>query len=106
MSLSDVKKLQDALAEVSKKSATDPDFRSLALRDASAAIAKVSTSPLPADLSIKFVDNSGSVKTIVLPDPVSADSLSDFELEDVAGGVAAAPDTLSAGAQWSRAGAL
>lgn len=103
MSASDVTKIQSALAEVAKKSATDPDFRVLALRDASAAIAKVSSSPLPADLSFKFVDNSGSLKTIVLPDPVETDSLSELELEEVAGGVLAAPDTLTAGAQWSRA---
>ena len=91
--------LQFALTEVARRSAVDLDFRALALRDAKAAIAKVSQAPLPADVEIKFIDNSGSVKTIVLPDPVAAGDLSELELENVAGG---APMTLGAGAQWTQ----
>lgn len=102
MSRLDVIRLQNALAEVAKRSAIDPDFRVLALRDASAAIREVSNLVLPAELSFKFVDNSSSLKTVVLPDPVSADGLTDYELEEVAGGVAAVSDTLTVGAQWTR----
>lgn len=91
--------LQNIITEVSRRSAIDLEYRSLALSDPAAAIAKVSPGPLPADITFRFVDNSGSVKTIALPDPVSSEDLSEVELEEVAGGLA----TLTAGAQWSRA---
>jgi hypothetical protein len=89
--------LQSVLAEVARRSAIDPDFRSLALSDAKAAIAKVGGSPSIAE--IKFIDNSGPVKTIPLPDPIITEDLSDFDLEEVAGGL----ETISGGVTWTRA---
>jgi hypothetical protein len=75
------------IAELRRKSAVDPEFRSLALRDAAAALARITSTPLPADITYKFVDNSGSLKTIPLPDAAAAtDELSDADLEKVAGG--------------------
>jgi hypothetical protein len=76
------------VAELRRKSAVDPEFRSLALRDAAAALGRLTTKPLPADVTYRFVDNSGPIKTIPLPSPAAAttDELSDADLENVAGG--------------------
>ena len=79
-----------AIREVLKRSVADPDFRKLAEKDGAAAISKASGKSLPAGTTVSFVSNSGKVaKSVVLPDPVSdADSLSEEELEQVAGGMA------------------
>ena len=78
---------QKTLAELVKKSTTDPEFRALALSNPNAAIGKINPLPIPANYKIRFVDNAGANLTVVLPDPVSASGeLSDAELEQVAGG--------------------
>jgi len=89
--------VQEIINEVTRRSTVDPDFRALAIRDASAAVKKVSQTPLPAGLTFKFVDNSGPVLTVPLPDPVPSDQLSEMELEHVSGG------TVAVSAQWSKA---
>jgi hypothetical protein len=64
----------------------DPEFRSLALRDAPAALRRISPKiSLPENVEFKFVDNSGEAITIPLPDPMT-DEMSESELEGVAGG--------------------
>jgi hypothetical protein len=79
--------IEAAIREVLKRSIADAEFRSLALRDGRGAIAKVSPKTLPPDLDFRFLDNSGRVKMVALPDPVDNTSeLSDAELEEVAGG--------------------
>ena len=79
--------IQSAVREVLKKSIADPEFRKLAVRDGRGAIGKVTSKTLPPDLDFRFLDNSGKVKTVTLPDPVTGvDELSDAELEQVAGG--------------------
>ena len=77
----------EIIAEVCRRSAVDGEFRKLALKDPLAALAKVTTKEPPPDVSYRFVDNSGSVRTIPLPDfiPDPAE-LSDTELEQIAGG--------------------
>ena len=75
---------------------TDPGFRALALSNPIAAIAKVNPKPLPAGVSIRFVDRpeqndpgkiSGSNLTVVLPRTVQkVDELSDSDLDQAAGG--------------------
>jgi aspartate carbamoyltransferase regulatory subunit len=75
------------LEELKKRSMVDPEFRKLALSNPNAAVNKVNPKPIPSGFSVKFVENTGNVKTIVLPDPVGrAEELSDAELEEVAGG--------------------
>jgi hypothetical protein len=75
------------IAELCRRSSVDSAFRELALRDPARAIAKVTTKASPPDRSFRFVDNSGSVKTVLLPDPIhETEELSDLELERVAGG--------------------
>lgn len=79
--------LQHMLAEVARRAVVNPEFRELALRDAAAAISKISSKPLPEGITFKFVDNSGPVKTVPLPDPlVDEEELCDEEFENVAGG--------------------
>lgn len=72
---------------IKRKAMKDPEYRALALSNPNAAIAKVTSTPVPAGFKVKFVDNAGANYTVVLPDPVArVDELSDAELEQVAGG--------------------
>lgn len=93
--------LQQMLLKIIRRTAIDPEFRALALRDGSAAISKVTSKPLPKDITYQFVDNSGHIRIVPLPDPVlDADELSECELEDVAGGDGPTPPPISGG--WSK----
>jgi len=79
--------IEAAIREVFKKSISDPTFRKLAINDGSAALGKVTSKTLPPGIEFRFLDNSGNVKTVTLPDPVSgSEELSELELEQVAGG--------------------
>jgi hypothetical protein len=81
------KEQSQIIAELCRRSSVDSAFRELALRDPARAIAKVTTKTPPPNVSFRFVDNSGTVKTFVLPDPIpETEDLSDTELERVAGG--------------------
>ena len=72
---------------VKRQAMKDPEFRALALSNPNAAIAKINSTPLPTGFKVRFVDNAGANRTVVLPDPVArVDELSDAELEQVAGG--------------------
>ena len=78
---------QKTLAEITKRSQTDAEFRKLALKDPNTAIAKVNPTPIPTGFKVQFVDNEGADLTIVLPDALSNQGeLSDSELEQVSGG--------------------
>ena len=77
----------EIVTELCRRAAVDADFRQLALSDPAAALAKVTTKPIPTDVTFRFVDNSGSVKTIPLPDPIpETEELGDLDLRSVAGG--------------------
>jgi len=93
--------VQDMLSKVFRRAAVDPAFRALALRDAAAAIREVTSKPLPASIVYKFVDNSGTTKTIPLPD-LASDDLADSELENVAGGSNPPPPPPPIAGGWSK----
>jgi hypothetical protein len=77
----------EIFAEVTRRATVDSDFRSLALKDANAALRSVTNKPIPPDVSIRFVDNSGATKTIPLPATIAEiEELSELDLEHVAGG--------------------
>jgi hypothetical protein len=95
--------LQQMIAKIFQRAAVDPEFRALALRDSAAAISQVSSKSLPTNISYRFVDNSGPVKTVPLPDPArDADELSDAELENVAGGDNTPPPPPPISGGWSK----
>lgn len=86
--------LEKALTEVFRRSAVDPEFRTLALKDGAGAIAWINPALSLNPLVFKFVDNSGSTKTIPLPDlapDVAENELSERDLECVTGGTDAPP---------------
>jgi len=84
------------IEEIKSRSRVDPEFRSLALTDARAAIAKVNPRPIATDIAVVFVEgiDAAAIKgketsdiVVVLPDPAGrTEALSDAELETVAGG--------------------
>jgi hypothetical protein len=98
--------LQQMLLKIAQRAAVDTAFRALALQDGAAAILQVSAKPLPNGITYRFVDNSGPVKTVPLPDPVLcvSDELSETELENVAGGSGTPSPPVSGG--WSKIAAL
>lgn len=81
------RELNTAIREVLKRAVADKDFRTLAARDGSAAITKVTGKQLPPGTKIEFVDNYNKAnKLIVIPDPITSGQLAEEELEQVAGG--------------------
>jgi hypothetical protein len=86
------KEFKDAVFEVMKRSAADPEFRSLALRDGNAALNKVAPNvPISQGAVIRFHDRSAGnppalTFNFALPEKGS-EELSAEELETVAGGL-------------------
>jgi hypothetical protein len=92
--------LEQILSEVARRAAVDAEFRSLAVRDGAAAIARVNPKISVTELQIRFVDNSGPIKTIPLPDlveEIEESELSESDLECVSGGTDAPPPTTVSG---------
>jgi hypothetical protein len=89
------KEFKDAVFEVMKRSAADPEFRKLALRDGTAAIRRISPNlALAQGAVIKFHEKSaGDQPPLIMNFPLpetSSEELSAEELETVAGGLAVA----------------
>jgi hypothetical protein len=79
--------IKETLAEIGRRSANDADYRALALRDAKAAIQRITSKPIPDDFTVKFIEDSGAGMTVVLPPAKSNEGvLSEQELEMVSGG--------------------
>ncbi len=90
---------KNALEEVSRRAAFDPEFRSLALSDPSTALSVVAERTIPSDPKVVFVDNSGPIKTIPLQDPVpEIEELNDLELAEAVGG----ENSVGISVSWSR----
>jgi hypothetical protein len=77
--------------QILKRSATDAEFRARLVNDPASAIEEtigVPLSTLPRPINVKFIEKAAGVDAVlVLPDFVEVGSLSDAELEAVAGGV-------------------
>lgn len=90
------KELDDAIFQVMRRAAVDPEFRNLALKDGNAALAKINSNIAAVQtLDIHFLDRANPNPTritmnLVLPDLVEAGELSELELEQVAGGLESA----------------
>jgi hypothetical protein len=79
--------LSEVVLEIKRRSRIDSEFRALALKNPDAVVKQITTTPLPTGVSLRFVDNSGPVKTFTLPGVLpEIEQLSDLELEEVAGG--------------------
>jgi hypothetical protein len=79
--------LSEIVIEVKRRSRIDSEFRALALKNPDAAVKQITSAALPTGVSVRFVDNSGPVKTFSLPGVLQEiEQLSDLELEEVAGG--------------------
>lgn len=96
------------LAEVARRASVDTDFRSLALENPRAAMQEMTSHELPADVEVKFLDNSGRIKYFPLPDLIPGlEELSEAELLAIAGGdygvsVTGGTGTAAAGGKWQR----
>ncbi|MTI80393.1 MAG: NHLP leader peptide family natural product precursor [Firmicutes bacterium] len=77
--------VNETLEKLFKQPATNIEFRKLCLSDPGAAIKQVSGKEIPSGLKIKFVENEGADRTLVLPDLLTED-LSEDDLDNVAGG--------------------
>jgi hypothetical protein len=78
--------IQDAVREITRRAATDADFRAKAMSDPAAAVAEVTGKNLPEGFKLRFIDRAGADMIVPLPPVVADDELSDEELEEVAGG--------------------
>jgi hypothetical protein len=79
--------LQRVIDEALFRAATDHRYRKLALENAARAIARITPKPLPNGITLEFVDNSGAIKTVPLPPPLTAAGpMSEAELQSVSAG--------------------
>jgi len=85
--------VERALLEVLKRSAVDPQFRQLALRDGRTALTQINSKLTLESLEVRFVEGATAVKKTVrldigLPEPVvGTRELTDAQLEQVTGGM-------------------
>lgn len=78
--------LRKMIGGVLKRSITDLSFRRRLLADGNRAMTDAGLGPLPAGITVRFVDNCRkTAKTVVLPDPIESGALSDLDLDQVAG---------------------
>jgi len=92
------------IEEVKRRSATDPEFRALALTNAAAALAKVNPRPIPQG-SVLFLEPGNAADeasgperiVVILPHLAAAvdDELSYEDLENAAGGAGTPPVGIS-----------
>ena len=79
--------IDNTLRTVVERSVADAGFRALAVQDPKAAIGKVSNTPVPDDIKVRFVESDGYDVTVVLPALAETRAeLKDEDLVGVAGG--------------------
>jgi hypothetical protein len=80
--------MEELIAKMTKKAMTDAEFRKEVLADATKALEKLAGKPLPDGASIKCIEKDPNYQnTLVLPDLLDEEKLSDDGLKQVAGGV-------------------
>ncbi len=80
--------IEKLMAEMTKKSMTDPEFRREVLEDANAALEKLAGRALPDGVSLKCIEKDPNYQnTFVLPDLLDEEKLDDESLSQVAGGI-------------------
>ncbi len=85
------KEIEDLLAEMTRKSMTDMEFRKEVLEDANAALEKLAGRPLPNGVKLKCIEKDPNYQsTFVLPDLLDEEKLDDESLANVAGGISVA----------------
>ena len=82
------------LAEIIQRSQRDPAFRRLCIDNPARAVEEMAGEQLPVGFKLRFVDNDQADLTVVLPDPVSTQELSDADLAELSGGVMAEAPTV------------
>jgi hypothetical protein len=80
------------LSDIIRRSQRDPAFRELCLQNPAAAVKAITSEELPEHFRLRFVDNDRADLTVVLPDPVDEQTLSDAELSSVTGGILLSPE--------------
>ncbi len=94
MSLWSNEEIEALRIEISKKAATDENFRKDILANPKGVIEKLAGKKIPEEFSIDVIENKpGVVKTFVLPNLIS-DSLTKDEMLAVAGGRSTASSTM------------
>jgi len=83
----DAKAIEEAVRIIYRKSMVDEEFRQLCFTEPKKAVWQATGMNLPDHFKLRFVDNAGAHLTLVLPDMITNDELSDEDLEAVAGGV-------------------
>ena len=78
--------LVDLVRKIQEKSATDEEFRALALKDASAALAQMGVDKPPFSGEIQFIESNERTQIKVALPPAIGGEFSDSDLEAVAGG--------------------
>jgi len=89
----DTKIWEDAIRHLCERAQADPKFHALCQRDSGRAFQQVAGFKLPPGLTLRFADLQPGELVVPLPPLVpkrSGDALADEDLEQVAGGTAAA----------------
>lgn len=78
--------VQQAVQKVGEKAAEDQQFRQLALTNPKKAITQVMDKEVPDNVSLKLIEGDPTADLTLVVPPLQTDTLSDAELDQVAGG--------------------
>lgn len=80
------KKIREVYEEAMRAAVTDEEFRAGLLDDPKGAVEKLTGAELPEDFKLKVLEEDPAYDMTILLPPMMDDSLSEDELEQVAGG--------------------